>query len=78
MTAEDRQTCESLITAFTECADALRRLGDAYPERHCNAVLVAANMAASYADRAAVIVGDQIASAEIAAIAMEDYPQCAA
>ena len=68
---EEQQT---LVLAFHECADALRRLGDNYPSQRCNAVLLAANMAASYADRAALLIEDQIAQAEIAAVAMEEFP----
>ena len=62
------------ISAFQEIASALRRLGDAYPSVRVTKVLVSANMAADYAERAAHLVEEQIEAAEIAAVAQEECP----
>ena len=76
MTPDDIGTCLLLIHSFQQCGEALRRLGDMFPSQRCNAVLMAANMAASYADRAALLCEDEIAAAEIAAVAKEEL-ECA-
>lgn len=65
---------EALAAQFKLMADELRRLGNSFPLSGCSAVLLAANMSASYADRAAALVEDQIEAVEIAAVAQEELP----
>jgi hypothetical protein len=67
---------EKLARDFRLCAATLRVLGEDFPSNRANAVVFAANLAASYAEKAAEYVDTQIETQEIGRLVAEETLPC--